>query len=98
MIYLLQCKCPQNHCILAMCFDDADMSTAEAEYLFREQVELWITAGLVNRRCEMCSADVVLHFECASTVFRTMAEAKPVLEAAQEAQRRTAAMMKASRN
>ena len=61
-------------------------------------MELWITKKIINRRCEMCGADVVLHYEIARTLFRTMAEAKPVLEAAQEAQRRTAAMMKASRN
>jgi len=76
MIHLIQCMCPQRHCILAMGFDPQDMAVVEAEHLFQEQVERWIGLKIVNRRCVMCGdVAVELHYETETTVFRTMDEA-----------------------
>ncbi len=74
-VWIAQWKCPSNHAALAAAWDDAfdtgDDVVSQAEAVFSK--------GIMNRWCGICGG--ALQVSRAKTVFKTMEEATPVLEA-----------------
>ena len=98
MIHITQYLCPQRHAILAAAWDDAAQTAEEVLEEFKQRVERLHNSGALRRRCEICCADVPLHFEDGVTGFRTMEEAAPHFAAQQAAQMLTREFLKRGRN
>ena len=98
MIHITQYLCPKRHAILGAAWDDAAHTAEEILEKFKQRVERLHNSGALRRRCDICCADVPLHFEDGVTGFRTMEEAAPHLVAHQAAQMRTRELLKAGRN
>ena len=95
-VRILQLLCPQRHCMLAVAYET---DSGEADPDKPAELERRMAAmGLEARPpCGICHSRK-FHLEDHPTRFETMAEAKPVLEAVAEAQRMTAAFLKAAKN
>jgi hypothetical protein len=85
MIHIIQCLCPQRHCVLAVAYDPADMNGAEAMLLLKEGIESMIFRGIIDPWCGLCDS-CEFHYEDNATVWASMEEAKPKLEKQQAAQ------------
>lgn len=97
-VYIAQLLCPSRHSIMAVshvCGSDAEEEALAAALWHR--FDEAVAANVLNRRCGLCGS-TNLHVETARTRFATMEEAMPHLKACEEAQRQTAAALKASRN
>lgn len=77
-IHLIQCLCPERHCICGICYDTEAVSPDDAMSGFEALFDQAVQEGLLNRRCELCGSRE-LFFEDGRTVFSTMDEARPVL-------------------
>jgi len=113
MVRLLQCLCPNRHCILGLAYEPGRTEAPEditkpdgpkfilnptnATDWFRREVKKLIVPGGLNPWCELCKSRN-FRYEDAPSIFETLEEAWPVLKASEEAQRRTAEYFKASRN
>jgi hypothetical protein len=79
-ICIVQLLCPARHCIMALLFDERDMTREAAIIALRGQVE-----GLaLNPWCGICGSSV-LAYEIGTTRFKTMAEATPFVRATEHA-------------
>lgn len=96
-VWIVQCLCPQRHCIVAV----ADEATNEAEAFpliatLRDRVAALIADKMINPWCELCQAPRERwQFELARTRFATIAEAGPELAKAEADQRASAALLRA---
>lgn len=79
MIHIIQCLCPERHAILAVAYDDAATTGAEALQMFQSMVLVAVDGGGLNPWCGICQSREWF-YEDGVTRFRTLAEAKPFLE------------------
>jgi hypothetical protein len=98
-VYIAQLKCPDNHCVLALAGEYESLEDAKVELAVR----LGATFGglvrdkVLKRECGICHA-THLHVEITATIFTSMEEALPELQAAEQAQAEFRAGLKRSRN
>jgi len=85
MIHVIQCLCPDRHCIFGMAYDPADISPEEAMQGFREVVQAALDRQLANPHCGICGS-TAWQYEDRATKFKTIEEARPVLEESERAQ------------
>jgi hypothetical protein len=100
MIHIIQCLCPQRHCILAVAYDDAVAPGDEAMQALKNGVQAMVSVGLIDPWCGFCESRE-LFYEDRITNFATMEEAQPALKACETEQLATAARRhweKSSRN
>ena len=92
-VWIVQCLCPDRHCILAAAdvADGADAAEGQIAEPFRDTVRAMLRDGAINPWCGLCRAPAFSwRYECRRTKFATMAEAQPEfarLEAEQAATR-----------
>jgi hypothetical protein len=81
MIHIMQLLCPQRHCFVAIAWDDAKTMEGLA------CLELQIAADAISKtpQCAICGS-TTFHREDGITRFKTMAEARPHIEACAVAQ------------
>jgi hypothetical protein len=78
MIHIVQCLCPDRHCVIAVAYDDAETSGEEAQRQLQALLKNAVDQRVLNPWCGIClSWD--LYYEDSVTRFRTMEEAKPAL-------------------
>lgn len=100
MIHIIQCLCPQRHCVLAVAYDDAKTTGKEALELFQSAVLMAVEGAGLNPWCGLCQSQDWF-YEDGVTRFTTLEEAKPFLkqcEADQLASRAIIDETRASRN
>jgi hypothetical protein len=96
-VWLVQCKCPKNHCIMALAFEDdpgrPDLRPGH-EMTLRMKVGDMIVSGSINPHCAICLEPWGgWRYESRPTKYRTMAEAKPALLATEAKQNFTRGMV-----
>jgi hypothetical protein len=74
MVKLVQLKCSQGHCVMAVAYEEGGISFAQAEKELRSQVRV----PPMNPWCGICGG-TVLHCEDGTTGFKTLKEAQPAL-------------------
>jgi len=78
MIWITQWLCPRRHCVIAVAWDDQEITPEEAvrrgEQAFTQDVNRW---------CGICGGS--LHVEHGRTRFNTMEKALPQLKAIERA-------------
>ena len=79
MIWITQWLCPSRHCVIAVAWDDQEMTAENAECR-GEQV---FKQRILNRWCGICGQG--LHVEHGRTAFKTMQEALPYVKAIERA-------------
>jgi hypothetical protein len=79
MIRLIQCLCPKRHTITAIVYDSDEIDATTALCGFQALMERLVFSGVINRRCEICDADIEFQWEDAKTSFSSVEEAKPMM-------------------
>jgi hypothetical protein len=100
MIHIVQCLCPQRHCIMAVAYDDVTTNGADALEQLEAVMKEAIERHMLNPWCGICQSRDFF-YEDGVTRFTTMEEARPHLErsgADQIATRAVIDELKASRN
>ena len=109
-VHLVQCLCPQRHCIVALAFqpgdaakgavgEDVTLTVDNAGPYLLSVVKQMVAVHAIDPFCGICKAPIEqFHCEVGVTRFLTMKEAEPALRAGQEAQLQSAALLKTSRN
>jgi len=86
MIWITQWLCPRRHCVIAVAWDDQEMTPEEAvrrgEHAFTQSVNRW---------CGICGGS--LHEEQWRTEFYTMEKALPHIKAIEQANLRARSIM-----
>ena len=94
-VHLVQCLCPERHCITALAYELREMSDDEAILFLQEAVRLTLEKKGMDPRCLLCGAPMdQWNYEAAETRFATLGEAQPALMAEQAKQRLTAEVVK----
>ena len=94
MVYIVQCLCPQRHCLMAVATDQQPIA---AELRLRAVIEEVLRRRKINPWCAICGEPSdQWRYETGVTQFRTMAEAQPELARLAEENRRTHDELKAS--
>ena len=105
-VRIVQALCgPERHCITALAYlpgvteiDGVVVDETNAADLVRDVTDAMLEARRWNPWCEICKRPREFwYFEDAKTKFQTLEEARPVLKAAEEAQKATRAFWGASR-
>jgi hypothetical protein len=94
-VWIVQCLCPQRHCIMATAGEAAGAEAAEEQIAvpLREAVADALRSQVMNPWCGICRAErATWRYETARTRFRTMDEAKPELVRVQAEQMAVAAV------
>jgi len=86
MIWITQWLCPRRHCVIAVAWDDQELTAEEAE----RRGEQAFTQG-INRWCGICGDS--LHVEHGRTKFNTMEKALPYIKAIEQANLRARSIM-----
>jgi hypothetical protein len=95
-VYLIQCLCPQRHCIMGVAYEaEAEEAPRAAE--LKRKVEELVASGVIDPWCGICKSRA-WHYETRATIYHTLAEAKGPLLESQLQQRRTAEFIHRSRN
>lgn len=81
MIWITQWKCPDNHAIAAVPWDDA-VTTAEETRLVGEEL---LTGMALNRRCGICGSEDITP-QAGRTRFATVADAAAAMARSQAEQ------------
>jgi hypothetical protein len=92
MIHIIQCLCPDRHCIFALAYDPADLSSPEAMQGFKEMVQAALDKKLANPWCGMCGS-TLWSYEDAVTKFATIEEARPAMKETEADQMATRAIL-----
>jgi hypothetical protein len=66
MIHIIQCLCPDRHCIYGMAYDSADFKPGEAMIGFREMVQAAFDKKLFNPWCGICGSTVLSYEDCST--------------------------------
>lgn len=90
-VKLVQCLCPERHCITAIAFQD--LPESEAISKLQSIVDSSIASSLINPWCAICGSRK-WHYEVGKTRFSTMEEAEPELAKTEVEQRKTIALLK----
>jgi hypothetical protein len=85
LIKIVQCLCPQRHCILALAFDGREHSDEAAVKTLRDTIQELTVRKTINPWCHLCRSRE-LHYEVGITQFKTMEEALPELQRLAEEQ------------
>jgi hypothetical protein len=83
-VWMVQCLCPQRHCILATAEVYTSAQAAEAALLpvLRTMIDGAIASSIINAWCGLCgSTSDTWTYEVGRTAYSTMAEAMPPLQA-----------------
>jgi hypothetical protein len=92
VIYITQCKCPHDHCIVAVAWEGEEADTERQEREFKDDLQRVFESKALNPWCGLClSRD--FHYTTHRTVWNTIEEAKPHLLDAQRQQLTTAAIL-----
>ncbi len=95
-VWLLQCKCPSGHCLLAVPYErDDDDETEDAHRIhlayMMQALDDQIAHHHMNPWCGLCHAKKEhWQFHSERTIYRTIEEAMPALREMELAQRLTA--------
>lgn len=95
-VYLIQCLCPQRHCIAGITYEAGGPSN-ERLAAFRLVVAQLIKEKTINPWCGICDSRD-WHYEMAKTRYRTMEEAEGPLAEAQAAQAAAREFFRRSKN
>ncbi|HTA46405.1 MAG TPA: hypothetical protein VK789_28375 [Bryobacteraceae bacterium] len=83
MVHIVQCLCPQRHCIIALAYEaptDADYNFVEiSKDAMKALVDEAVKEGRLNPWCGICHSRE-WHYEDGVTRFSTVAEAQPELD------------------
>jgi hypothetical protein len=111
MVRIVQCLCPSRHCILAFAYEPGSTAvkrmgpepgeiilddTNAAQYL-RSIIEQSVAKRQMNPWCGICQQRD-LFYEDRISIFKTLAEAYPMLKKAEEDQRQTREFLDSQRN
>lgn len=88
MIHLIQYLCPSRHCIAGIAYNPTDLPEEDAMAGFRQLVDEAVARHELNPWCGLCGSHE-LKYEDAITTFRTLEEARPVIEQLQAEQMAT---------
>jgi hypothetical protein len=93
-VWVAQCLCPSQHCILANAGEAETI--AEAQYIgtvLREVIEGLIANAVMNPWCSLCRATALTwRYELTRTTFETMEAAEPILRRSESIQAAVNAM------
>lgn len=79
MIWIIQCLCPERHCIYGIAYDPEEISHDVVMAGFQQLIEDWIKDKAINPWCGICeSRDWT--YEQRRTKYQTMDEAKTELK------------------
>lgn len=95
-VYLIQCLCPQRHCIAATAYE-AEGPSDESLAAFEADVKEMVALKSINPWCGICNSRD-WHYEMAKTRYRTMEEAEGPLAEAQAAQAAAREFFRRSKN
>ena len=95
-VYIIQCLCPQRHCILALAYEAGEQNTQRLADL-QAAVGKMIATGEIDPWCGICQSRERT-YETAKTRFRTMEEAMGPLSENAKQQALTRNFFKQSRN
>jgi hypothetical protein len=99
VIRIAQLLCPQRHAVLAIPYDEADMTPESVAELLREATAEGIENRKLKPSCFICGAPAeTWHIEDGRTRFVTMSEAMPSLKAAEAANLAAREFLHRSRN
>jgi hypothetical protein len=98
MVHIVQCLCPQRHCITAAAYDDADgKPPGTALEALQALNAMAIRDGVINPWCGICGSRA-WHYEDGLTSFVTLDEARPALARAMADQLATRQFLRSGRN
>lgn len=92
MIYITQCKCPHDHCIVALAWDGESSTQEENERVLANQIAAAIAAHLINPWCALCNSRE-FSYSSRVTPWKTLEEAAPHLYEAERQQMITGAVL-----
>jgi hypothetical protein len=90
-IHVIQLLCPSRHCIVAIAYQSAEMSSAVA----RSKIDRFLDNGHIARHCGICGS-TDLRYEDRPTIFKTLEEAEPILAQLQADNFKTRALLDAA--
>lgn len=97
-VYICQLKCLNNHCVIGAYGVYEHMDEAvELKKQVEEAFEAACSSGFLNRECGLCHS-TQLYTQVDRTSFKTAEEAKPFIDAVEQAQLATRAWLKGSQN
>ena len=96
-VRIVQLLCPARHCVIGFAYLTQD-GTADPEMIRKATAMFGVMVGdgILNPWCGLCKSKD-LHAEDEATVFITMEEAKPMLEALEREQAETRKFWEASK-
>lgn len=96
MVRIVQCLCPQRHCIFGFAYDDRYKVEGEATDELRAIIRDMIAHRMIDAACGICGSND-FQYEDAATPFATMEEAREPLAKAQAANLATRAAIEWSK-
>jgi hypothetical protein len=95
-VYLIQCLCPQRHCILGMAYE-ADEPSDDKLAEFKANVVRLVAVSAMDPWCGICQSRN-WSYETKKTPYLTLEEAEGPLRMVEAMQARTREFFKGSRN
>ena len=95
-VYVVQCLCPQRHCIAAIAYE-ADEPSEEHLVAFKDTIAACIAKGAIVPWCGICKSREWV-YETGKTRYRTMEEAREPFAALAAEQAQAREFFKQSRN
>lgn len=92
MIFITQCQCPHEHCLIAFAWEGEQSEQEKAERSLKEQLGQLTAAGVLNPWCGLCKSRD-FHYRTHRTIWKTLEEATPHLYEAERRQLETAAIL-----
>lgn len=82
MVRIVQCLCPERHCIMAAAYEaEADEVDPLMKRGLKMRIAELVTMRVLNPVCGLCGASVeTWSFEDRASKYRTLEEARPHLE------------------
>ena len=101
-VWILQCLCPERHCVLATAYEanaeEATRLEAEMSTVLAAEISDLIDKHVLNPWCGICKAGrSTWKVEAKDSGVPTLAEAMPYLKRCEAEQQATAAYLKASK-
>lgn len=77
-VYITQCKCPHEHCIVAVAWEGEESEKEQQEREFKDGMQKVFDSRALNPWCGLCLSRE-FHYSTHRTVWKTVEEAKPHL-------------------
>lgn len=78
-VYIIQCLCPNRHCIYGIAYDPEEIAHDVVMTGFQQLIQDWISDKAMNPWCGICESRNFTYEQC-RTKFQTMEEARAELK------------------